>query len=209
MRAARRRRRRTTGKRAHATSGAWERRAGRIGGRRSVSGGPASARYQGLYLMRVAKKLPVRLTALHRAVRLRPRRSSSRPAVKGDPMGSYKVVLSPSAQWTRVLVSQGPDELLRAVLPAASLVRHERAAPTLLEGLALWLDTTLSVVLSVDAREAASCLGLTDALGIGARSVYYQVDVSERGRRRRGTRIRGMGDFGDLRQLRLVTDRGE
>jgi hypothetical protein len=122
-------------------------------------------------------------------------------------MTGYKVVLSPSAPWTRVLVSQGPDELVRALLPPASQVRHARAVPTLLEGLAMWLDKRLDVVLSVDAQEVASCLGLTDALGIGAESVYYRVQVSERGvRRRRGTRIRGVGDFGDLRQLRLVID---
>jgi hypothetical protein len=59
----------------------------------------------------------------------------------------------------------------------------------------------------VDARQASFCLGLTDELVLGARSVYYRVEVSERGRRqRRGTRIRGVGDFGDLRQLRLVPD---
>lgn len=122
-------------------------------------------------------------------------------------METIQVVLSPSARWTRVLVRQGPDELLRAILPAPSRVRHERAVMTFLEGLSLWLDATLPVVLSVDARQASFCLGLTDELGLGARSVYYRVEVSERGRRqRRGTRIRGVGDFGDLRQLRLVPD---
>jgi hypothetical protein len=125
-------------------------------------------------------------------------------------MESYKVVLSPSAKWTRVLVSHGPDELLRAILPPPSQVRHERTAATFLESLALWLDTTLPVVLSVDARDASFCLGLTDEMGVGARSIYYRVEVSERGgRRRRGTRIHGVGDFGDLRQLRLVPDDGE
>ena len=64
-------------------------------------------------------------------------------------------------------------------------------------------------MLSVDAREAASCLGLTDCLGVGTRCLYYHVEVQERGlRRRRGTRIRGVGDFGDLRQLRLVPSGG-
>jgi hypothetical protein len=75
------------------------------------------------------------------------------------------------------------------------------------EGLSLWLDTRLAVALSVDAKEAGFCLGLTDELGLGAQSVFYRVDVAERGRRRRrGTRIRGVGDFGDLRQLHLATD---
>lgn len=125
-------------------------------------------------------------------------------------MESYQVVLSPSSSWTRVLVSQGPDELLRAILPPPSRLRHERAVAAFLEGLSLWLDETLPVVLSVDARQASFCLGLTDELGVGARSVYYRVEVVERGRRRRrGARIRGVGDFGDLRQLHLVPTRGD
>ena len=123
-------------------------------------------------------------------------------------MESFNVILSPSPRWTRVLVSHGPDELMRAVLPPPGQVRHERAAPTLLEGLALWLDVTLPVVLSVDAQQAGFCLGLTDEMGLGASSVFYRVEVRERGRSksrlRRGKRIRGVGDFGDLRQLRLV-----
>ena len=126
--------------------------------------------------------------------------------MRGKSMDSYKVVLSPTTKWTRVLVSQGPDELLRAILPPPSQVRHERAAATLLEGLSLWLDTRLAVALSVDAKAAGFCLGLTDELGLGAQSVFYRVDVAERGRRRRGARIRGVGDFADLRQLCLVPD---
>jgi hypothetical protein len=122
-------------------------------------------------------------------------------------MDSYKVVLSPSTKWTRVLVSHGPDELLRAILPPPSQTRHERAAATLLEALSLWLDVTLPVVLSVDGQEANSYLGLADEMGVGARSVFYRVEVVVRGgRRRRGTRIRGVGEFADLRQLRLVPD---
>lgn len=120
-------------------------------------------------------------------------------------MDPYKVVLSASSRSTRVLVSHGPDELLRAILPPPSEVRHERAAATFLESLALWLDTTLPVVLSVDAQQVGFCLGLTDEMGMGMRSVFYRVEVVERGgRRRRGTRIRGLGDFADLRQLHLV-----
>ena len=77
-----------------------------------------------------------------------------------------------------------------------------------LEALALWLDVTLPVVLSVAAREASCCLGLTDELGVGARSIFYRVDVvtPEDHRRRRGQRLRGLGGFGDLRQLRLLRD---
>lgn len=119
-------------------------------------------------------------------------------------MEPYKLMLAPSSRWTRVLLTHGPDELLRAILPPPSHVRHERAAAVLLEGLALWLDVALPVVLSVIDREAPSCLGLSDELGVGRQSIYYRVEVSSPAARRRGTRIRGVGDFDDLRQLRLV-----
>lgn len=119
---------------------------------------------------------------------------------------NYTVVMSPSATRTRVLLCQGPDELLRALLPPPSQVRHERAAITFLEGLSLWLDAKLHVVLSVDAREVGFCLGLTDGMGVGIRSLYFDVEVLDRGaRRRRGQRLRGVGDFADLRQLRLLS----
>jgi hypothetical protein len=117
----------------------------------------------------------------------------------------YQVVIAPSATRTRVLVTEGSDELLRAVLPSPSQLRHERATITFLEGLALWLDAKLHVVLSVDAKEAGFCLGLTDELGVGVRSLFFDVEVRDRrARRRPGRRIRGVGDFVDLRQLRLV-----
>jgi hypothetical protein len=117
----------------------------------------------------------------------------------------YQVVIAPSATRTRVLVTDGSDELLRAVLPSPSQLRHERATITFLEGLALWLDAKLHVVLSVDAKEAGFCLGLTDEMGVGVRSLFFDVEVRDRrARRRPGRRIRGVGDFVDLRQLRLV-----
>jgi hypothetical protein len=120
-------------------------------------------------------------------------------------MDSYRLLLSPSSKWTKVLLTHGPDELLKAQLPPPSQVRHERAATTLIEALSLWLDTTLPVVLCVDARDAGFCLGLTDELGLGIRSVFYRVEVTEPEgvRRRRGIRIPGVGDFRDMRQLRL------
>jgi len=103
-----------------------------------------------------------------------------------------------------VLVSHGPDELLRALLPAPSKVRHEQSAIRFLESLSLWLDARLRVVLCVDAREAGFCLGLTNEMGHGAGSLYYEVEVRDPATlRRRERRIRGIGDFADLRQLRL------
>jgi hypothetical protein len=120
---------------------------------------------------------------------------------------TYTVIMIPSAARTRVLLMEGPDELLRALLPSPSQLQHERAAITFLESLALWLNAKLHVVLSVDAREAGCCLGLTDELGLGVRSLFFEVEVRDRRTpRRRGQRIRGIGNFADLRQLRLVPD---
>ena len=117
----------------------------------------------------------------------------------------YTVVIVPTTIRTRALVSHGPDELLRALLPAPSQVQHEQAAIKFLEGISLWLDTKLRVVLCVDARETGFCLGLTDEMGRGTRSVYYAVEVRERGvRHRREQCIRGIGDFADLRQQRMA-----
>jgi hypothetical protein len=81
---------------------------------------------------------------------------------------------------------------------------HPRAAATLLEGIALWHQRPLSVVLSADASDDGSALGLCDALGFG-RTLHYEVAVAMtegRGRRRRRD-LRGLGDFRDLRQLAL------
>jgi hypothetical protein len=121
---------------------------------------------------------------------------------------TYQVLIAPSTTRTRVLLTEGPDELLRAVLPSPSQLQYERAVITFLESLALWLNAKLHVVLSVDAKEAGCCLGLTDELGVGLRSLFFDVEVRDRRvrRRRPGRRIRGIGDFVDLRQLRLVPD---
>jgi hypothetical protein len=155
-------------------------------------------------LMYVGKKLRFVLNARCRMTRCRSRRAPSWPTA-GHAQMKYTVVMIPSAMRTRVLLSHGPDELLRAVLPPPSQVRHERSTITFLEGLAMWLDAKLHVVLSVDAKEAGFCLGLTNEMGVGIGSVYFDVEVHDRrARRRRGQRIRGIGDFADLRQLRML-----
>jgi len=118
-------------------------------------------------------------------------------------MERTKLTLVPSGARTRLLLTQGPDELLRAVLPPPVQVRHERAALTLIEGLSLWLDTTVHVALCAAESDVSFCLGLTDEMGVGTRSVFYsvEVDVIEPRRKQRGRRIRGVGDFADVRQL--------
>jgi hypothetical protein len=94
--------------------------------------------------------------------------------------------------------------------PYTVAIWDERSMPVFLEGLALLLDSAVRVVLSVDERQAALCLGLTDEMGLGRKSLFYQVELITRPvRRPRGRRIRGIGNFADLRPLRLVAHGGE
>jgi hypothetical protein len=119
-------------------------------------------------------------------------------------MSQYTVMLSSSASRTRLLLLDGPDELMRAVLPPGHLLRQRRAASALLEGLALWLDARLSVVLSADEGEASYYLDLVDDLGQPVRGLYFEVRMVERRARRRPRRLGGVSDFADLRQLSLL-----
>jgi hypothetical protein len=114
------------------------------------------------------------------------------------------VTIAPEPGRVRLLATAGPADLLKAVLGPASKT-HPRAASTLLEGLALWHQQPLSVVLCADGLDDGSALALYDALGFGQRTLHYEVGVVSaalRGRRRR--RLTGVGDFRDLRQLSLL-----
>lgn len=119
-------------------------------------------------------------------------------------MHDPRLTVVPSRARTRLLLTQGPDELMRAVLPPPEQVQHERAARTLIEGLSLWLDRPLHVALCASESQSSFCLGLTDEMSVGVRGLFYRVDVVEPRRERpRGQRLRGVGDFADLRQLAL------
>ena len=121
-------------------------------------------------------------------------------------MSRYTVTIAPAETRTRILLTDGTDELMRAQLPPGRQIRHGRAAATVLEGLSLWLDARLHVALSADAQDASYYLGLTDELGCASRSVFFDVSLIEPPARRRGRRISGVGDFRDLRQLALLVD---
>lgn len=111
------------------------------------------------------------------------------------------MTIAPEPAHTRILLLNGQTEVMKAVLGPAAL-SHPRAAATLLEGLALWHQTPLSVVLVVDEQACSSGLALCDGLGFGQRTVHYDVAVAIREhRRRRELRLTGMGDFRDLRRV--------
>src|SRR5690349_2211891 len=117
-------------------------------------------------------------------------------------MDPYIVTLTTSSKGTRVRVTHGADELVRGILPSA--VDRERAVATFVDGLALWLDRTLLVVVSVAAAEAGSCDRLLDEMALGGRDQLCRVEVRERGGRpRRGARIPGVTSGADVRQLCL------
>lgn len=115
---------------------------------------------------------------------------------------SLMVAMDPNPRGTRILVMDGRNELMRAVLGPAEGT-HPRAAATLLEGLAHWHQRPLTVALCVDEWGRSSALHLYDGLGEGARNVHFEVAVVAREHRERGRQLQGFGRFGDLRQLSL------
>jgi hypothetical protein len=121
-------------------------------------------------------------------------------------MDKTLVRLSAEPTRTRLLITQGARDMGKAMLPPPTSV-HPRAMATLLEGLSLFMGERLCVVLCVDDRSCSSAsLGLLDALGMGERSVFYEVGIAtrlpRRERRKAAEAVRLEGaDFRDLRQL--------
>jgi hypothetical protein len=121
-------------------------------------------------------------------------------------MGTTIVRLSAEPTRTRLLMTQGPTDIGKVILPRAPTA-HPRAAATLLEGLSLFLGERLSVVLCVDEGSTSCELALLDGLGYGERSLFYEVGVAARMppvHRRAAPTLRLPGsDFRDLRRLTL------
>lgn len=115
-------------------------------------------------------------------------------------MEPYTLLVVPSSRHTRLMLIQGRSERLRAVLPPLTQVRHGRAVTTLLEALALWADTRVRVVLCANATACTYWLGLTDAKGCGARSVFYEVEVVAPQDKRQAQKVHTFGDFEDVKQ---------
>lgn len=123
-------------------------------------------------------------------------------------MEPYTLWMRPSKQHTRLLLRRGSQELLRAVLPPLTHVRQPRAVGTLLEALALWANSRVRVVLCANATAPTYWLGLSDARGCGARSVFYEVQVVAPRDKQRAAQVHAFGDFEDLRQLSMALEAG-
>lgn len=119
-------------------------------------------------------------------------------------MEKLTAVIRPDLVRTRLLVTRGREEVLKALLAPGSQV-HRRAAPTLLEGLSLWFQQPLGVMLAVDDVRAGAALGLCDDFGFGERTVHYHVEVRQRASGPAPVGLHGIGDFRELRrQLRRL-----
>ena len=123
-------------------------------------------------------------------------------------MESITVMVSPEPTRTRLLAIGDGQDVLKAVLPPVACALP-RAVVTVLEGLSLWTQQRLSVVLAVDKLAPSFCgsTDLCDALGYGTRSLHFEVGVAVRHPRRARRRIDGVGDFRDLRVLRAEVER--
>ena len=110
--------------------------------------------------------------------------------------------MEPLPRETRVLVMAGRDEVMRAIL-GPTTASHPRAVSTFLEGLALWHQQALSVVLCADVEACSSATRLLDGLGFGTKNVHYNVELAFRDERNQGRRLRGPGNFRDLQKLCL------
>ena len=86
-------------------------------------------------------------------------------------MERITVTMQPLPRETRLLVMAGRREVMRAIL-GPTTASHPRAAATLLEGLALWHQQALSVVLCADVEECSSATRMIDDLGFGTKTVH-------------------------------------
>ena len=118
-------------------------------------------------------------------------------------MEPYTMAFKLDRDRVRLVLTHEGNELLRACLPPPDQFWTGKPAKALLESLAIWLDAKLRVVLSADDPAAGFSLELTDEVGTGHRTLFYEVVTVERARRR-PARLRGVGDFRDVHQLCLL-----
>lgn len=118
-------------------------------------------------------------------------------------MDELVMTIAASERETRVLLTQGPDEVMKARLRSVSAPAHRFAGPMLCEAMALWHDQRVRAVVSAESEDILFALGLCDGLGIPRATLHYVVEpVFWEDRPRRGHRLSGLGDFRGERRLR-------
>jgi hypothetical protein len=120
-------------------------------------------------------------------------------------MDELVMTIAATARETRVLLMQGPDEVMKARLRAVATPAHRFAGPMLCESMALWHDQRVRAVVSAESEEVLFALGLCDGLGVARATLHYIVQplFSDDPPPRRGQRLSGLGNFrGEHRLLR-------
>jgi hypothetical protein len=118
-------------------------------------------------------------------------------------MEPYTMVFRLDRDQVRLALMREDDELLRARLPPPCQFWTGKSAKALLESLAIWLDAQLRAVFDAADPADGFSLELTDEAGTGLHTLFYDVVPIER-RRRRPSRLRGVGDFRDVHALCLL-----
>ena len=118
-------------------------------------------------------------------------------------MDELVMTITATARETRVLLMQGPDEVMKARLRAVATPAHRFAGPMLCEAMALWHDQRVRVVVSAESEETLFALGLCDGLGLARATLHYVVQpLFADDPPRRGQRLSGLGNFRGEHHLR-------
>jgi hypothetical protein len=118
-------------------------------------------------------------------------------------MDELVMTITATSRETRVLLTQGPDEVMKARLRTVTTPAHRFAGPMLCEAMALWHDKRVRAVVSAESEEVLFALGLCDGLGIARATLHYVVEplfMDEPPRR--GQRLSGLGNFRGEHRLR-------
>jgi hypothetical protein len=121
-------------------------------------------------------------------------------------MDKLVMTIAATANETRILLTQGPDEVLKARLRAVATPAHRFAGPMLCEAMALWHDQRIHAVVSAESEDILFALGLCDGLGVAHCTLHYVVHPLPENGARRGRRLAGLGDF--AREHRLCRSVG-
>ncbi len=118
-------------------------------------------------------------------------------------MDELVMTIAATARETRVLLTQGPDEVLKARLRAVATPAHRFAGPMLCESMALWHDQRVRAVVSAESEQVLFALGLCDGLGVARATLHYVVQpLFMDDPPRRGQRLSGLGNFRGEHRLR-------
>jgi hypothetical protein len=118
-------------------------------------------------------------------------------------MDELVMTISATERETRVLLMQGPDEVMKARLRAVATPAHRFAGPMLCESMALWHDQRVRAVVSAESEQVLFALGLCDGLGVARATLHYVVQpLFSDDQPRRAHRLSGLGNFRGEHALR-------